>query len=321
MRAVLARTDAPLGQLGDPCQEPGRERRSPDAGRLGVGGRSLDRIAGDVLGECHFPGYRHAHEHAAPQPETEVHADDRRRPRHVRDGVRRRDPRGTGEEPGQLGLPDRDDRHAPRLEVLERGGHIEDGLRPGADDRHRGPAQLLEVRRDVERCAARLRRPPSAPRCTPPIPPVANTRIPAACAAIIVAETVVAAQPPSLSATASVGRAALRTEPAGRGRQRLERLRIQPHEQPPVADRDRRRHGAVGLADRRLRRERDLEILRVRQPVADERRLERDHGPAVGEGRWRPRRPRRSVRARQARWACRKPSVAATLPTCRRADR
>ena len=58
-------------------------------------------------------------------------------------------------------------------------------------------------------------RPPSAPRCTPPIPPVANTRIPAACAAIIVAETVVAAQPPSLSATAIVGRAALRTEPAG----------------------------------------------------------------------------------------------------------
>ena len=57
--------------------------------------------------------------------------------------------------------------------------------------------------------------PPSAPRCTPPIPPVANTRIPAACAAIIVAETVVAAQPPSLSATAIVGRAALRTEPAG----------------------------------------------------------------------------------------------------------
>ena len=31
----------------------------------------------------------------------------------------------------------------------------------------------------------------SAPRCTPPIPPVTNTRIPALCAAIIVADTVV----------------------------------------------------------------------------------------------------------------------------------
>ena len=36
----------------------------------------------------------------------------------------------------------------------------------------------------------------AAARCTPPIPPVAKTRIPAAWAAIIVAETVVAAQPP-----------------------------------------------------------------------------------------------------------------------------
>ena len=55
----------------------------------------------------------------------------------------------------------------------------------------------------------------SAPRWTPPMPPVANTRIPAAAAAIIVADTVVAAQPPSASATARLGRAALRTDPAG----------------------------------------------------------------------------------------------------------
>ena len=57
--------------------------------------------------------------------------------------------------------------------------------------------------------------PPSAPRWTPPIPPVAKTAMPAACAAIIVAETVVAAQPPPASAAARLGRAALRTEPAG----------------------------------------------------------------------------------------------------------
>ena len=47
------------------------------------------------------------------------------------------------------------------------------------------------------------------------MPPVAKTRIPAAWAAIIVAETVVAAQPPPASAAARLGRAALRTEPAG----------------------------------------------------------------------------------------------------------
>ena len=56
---------------------------------------------------------------------------------------------------------------------------------------------------------------PRAPRWTPPIPPVAKTRMPAASAAIIVAETVVAAQPPSERAIARLGRAALRTVPAG----------------------------------------------------------------------------------------------------------
>src|SRR4029079_9262857 len=57
--------------------------------------------------------------------------------------------------------------------------------------------------------------PARAPRWTPPIPPVAKTEMPAAWAAIIVAETVVAAQPPPASAAARLGRAALRTEPAG----------------------------------------------------------------------------------------------------------
>ena len=47
------------------------------------------------------------------------------------------------------------------------------------------------------------------------MPPVANVVIPAADAAIIVAETVVAAQPPSASAMARLGRAALRTDPFG----------------------------------------------------------------------------------------------------------
>ena len=46
------------------------------------------------------------------------------------------------------------------------------------------------------------------------MPPVAKTAIPAACAAIIVAETVVAAQPSPASAGARLGRAAFMTEPA-----------------------------------------------------------------------------------------------------------
>jgi hypothetical protein len=47
------------------------------------------------------------------------------------------------------------------------------------------------------------------------MPPVAKTRIPAADAAIIVADTVVAAHPPAARAMARLGRAALRTDPSG----------------------------------------------------------------------------------------------------------
>ena len=103
--------------------------------------------------------------------------------------------------------------------------------------------------------------PPSAPRWTPPIPPVAKTRIPAACAAIIVAETVVAAQPPPASAAARLGRAALRTEPAGAVASASRSPSASPTSSRPVADRDGRRDGA-GLADRRLGRAGDLDVLR-----------------------------------------------------------
>ena len=71
---------------------------------------------------------------------------------------------------------------------------------------------------------------------------------------------------------------------AGRGRrERLERRRIQPDEEPPVVDRDGRRDGAIGLADGGLGCRGDLEVLRVRQAVADERRFERDDRPALGQ--------------------------------------
>ena len=47
------------------------------------------------------------------------------------------------------------------------------------------------------------------------MPPVLNTRIPAARAAIIVADTVVADQPPAAAPSARLWRETLRTEPAG----------------------------------------------------------------------------------------------------------
>ena len=57
--------------------------------------------------------------------------------------------------------------------------------------------------------------PSRAPRWTPPIPPVLNTRIPAAREAIIVADTVVADHPPAAAPSARLWRETLRTEPAG----------------------------------------------------------------------------------------------------------
>jgi hypothetical protein len=60
-----------------------------------------------------------------------------------------------------------------------------------------------------------------------------------------------------------------------RGCQRL-KLRVgQPNEQPPVVDRDRRRHGA-GLTNGRLGAARNLHVGRVRQAVADQGGLEGD---------------------------------------------
>ena len=51
----------------------------------------------------------------------------------------------------------------------------------------------------------------SAPRCTPPMPPVANTRIPARAAMIIVVATVVAPSSPRAISTGRSRREALVT--------------------------------------------------------------------------------------------------------------
>src|SRR5580765_7246875 len=57
---------------------------------------------------------------------------------------------GPRVEPGQLVLTDRHDRDPSSFQVFEGRRDVEDRLRAGADDRHRGPRQLLQVGRDVE---------------------------------------------------------------------------------------------------------------------------------------------------------------------------
>ena len=69
--------------------------------------------------------------------------------------------------------------------------------------------------------------------------------MPAACAAIIVAETVVAAQPPSASDAARLGRAAFRTDPAGAVASASSAAASRPTRIRPSWMRDGRGHGAA----------------------------------------------------------------------------
>ena len=85
---------------------------------------------------------------------------------------------------------------------------------PSGRRTRRRPASA-RARRDRRRCRSVGAAPPRAPRCTPPIPPVANTRIPAAWHAIIVAATVVAPQPPPAIAAARLRRDTFSTDPRG----------------------------------------------------------------------------------------------------------
>src|ERR1051325_6999087 len=97
-----------------------------------------------------------------------------------------------------------------------------------------------------------------APRWTPPIPPVANTPMPARCAASIVAATVVEPVPP-----ATLVGGAPPAAPPGEN----------PERGGPGARRD----------DRRLHVARDLHAVRRRQPVRDHGGLERHHRSRRGE--------------------------------------
>ena len=162
------------------------------------------------------PGRRRGSRHRAREPGASRRSP--RRPRRRAPMTARRSPPSGHRTPaGRPGRPRRPGRRGSRDTRASPGHRGSPSAR-----RTRPPSASGRAPRDPTRCRmsdgrrlALAHRPSSAPRWTPPIPPVAKTRMPAAWAAIIVAETVVAAQPPSASAAARLGRAALRTEPAG----------------------------------------------------------------------------------------------------------
>ena len=103
-------------------------------------------------------------------------------------------------------------------------------------------------------------------------------RIPTAAAAVSVPPTVVAPTAPLRRARREVARAEL----ARVGRESLELVRRQPDDDPAVEHADRRRRRARG-SDGRLAGTSHVEPVRRGEAVRDERRLERDDGPLLGQ--------------------------------------
>ena len=276
-----------IGQDRDAGEQPRRQRRAGDRRRAWPR-RWPARLP---------PARRRPGGHRPPGPATQMRIPPPRpRPRwvatrsaaavEVRDRSGRGDARRAGVEPGQVGLADGDDRHAARLEVLERCRHVQDGLGAGADDGHRASGRAPRGRtrcrrwaRDAAPDAARRRgrrggrhrsrrsrRPRSrqrGPRSSwprPSWPPSRRRRAPPRGSA----------GPPCAPTRGSRG-------------QRRERRIVEADEQAAVVDRDRRRDRA-GRPDRGLRRRRDLDVLRIRQAVADQRGFQGDDRPALGEG-------------------------------------
>ena len=121
----------------------------------------------------------------------------------------------------------------------------------------------------------------SAPRCTPPMPPVAKTLMPARCAQIIVAATVVAPVPPVGEAGGKIGAGKLGDvcrlpQPV--------KLRLgQADVDLMVEDGDRGGGGAMG-ADLSLNPARGFHILREWHAVGDDCAFKRNDGAAVRFG-------------------------------------
>ena len=130
---------------------------------------------------------------------------------------------------------------------------------------------------DSSRRSAEMSKLVSAPRCAPPMPPVAKTSIPARCAPIIVAATVVAPVPPVARHAARSARESLATPFACASVSSVGASR--PDVEPPVDHGDGRGHGAGG-ADLVLDPAGGLEVLRPGHPVGDDGRFERHHRAA-----------------------------------------
>ncbi len=119
-----------------------------------------------------------------------------------------------------------------------------------------------------------------APRCTPPSPPVTNTRIPASAARRMVAATVVAPWTPLRDDVRQVAHAHLGD--VGVAGEQLEVGLLQADSRTTVEDRDGRGHRAA-LPDDPLDLGRHLDVLRVGHAVADDRALQGDDGSAVDQ--------------------------------------
>ena len=210
-------------------------------------------------------------------------------PRCVRDdlggrGLVRRRRRGgdaarAAVEARQVRLADREDRHAVGLEVLE-----------GEPRRRGSPSGPAHTTATGVRASSSRSELMSRDGAAPPIAPAMDAADPAG------------REHPDPRRVGrdhrrpdGRGRPAARGERGGEARsgdladraggRRGERLEVrvrQADEEPSVADRDGRRDGP-GRADGRLRRAGDLDVLRIRQAVADERRLEGHDRPAVDE--------------------------------------
>ncbi len=182
---------------------------------------------------------------------------------------------GVGEvEPREGAGPVAEHPDAERLQPLQGGRHVQDGLHPGADDGDGGPAEGGEVGGLVPACA-RLPVHPAEPAGSEDRDARARGEVgggghgggaPAA----------------ARDDGGHVTHAHLdHVVPAGH---RAQRLVVQPDADLPGDDRD-GRGGGAGVPHGGLHLARDPQVVRPRQPVADDGRLQGDHGsPGVQGG-------------------------------------
>ena len=162
--------------------------------------------------------------------------------------------------------------HVQRLQPLERRADVEDRLDTRAHNDDAGPRQRVEVGGHVPglvRAAVHATEPAGGEQADPGAHGQVSRGGDGRCA-------VAAAR----GERREVADAALDDVVAGGDH--LERLLVEADARRAADDRDGRRQRPLG-AHRVLDLVRDVEVARPRQPVADQRALERDHRPAAGE--------------------------------------